>query len=107
MLICASARFFDLSLITLPRSYPRVSPENGDDRNSFSSPITFTPNSTSSKVECIAIVYATWSGLGIFSISIISYFIYDEVLQWQSIVGLFLIIIGVVIVNIFASEKFH
>ena len=59
------------------------------------------------KIIPIAIVYATWSGLGIFSISIISYFIYDEVLKWQSIVGLFLIIIGVVIINIFASEKFH
>jgi small multidrug resistance pump len=56
----------------------------------------------------IQIVYATWSGLGIFSISIISYFIYGDVLKWQSILGLFLIIIGVILVNIFASTKnFH
>ena len=56
----------------------------------------------------IPIVYATWSGLGIFSISIISYFIYGDGLKWQSILGLFLIIIGVILVNIFASTKnFH
>ena len=53
----------------------------------------------------IAIVYATWSGLGIFSISILSYLIYGQTLQWQSIAGLLLIIIGVVIVNIFSFNK--
>ena len=53
----------------------------------------------------IAIVYATWSGLGIFSISILSYFIYGQTLQWQSMIGLFLIVIGVVIVNIFSLNK--
>ena len=53
----------------------------------------------------IAIVYATWSGLGIFSISILSYFIYGETLQWQSIIGLFFIITGVIIVNIFSINN--
>ncbi len=53
----------------------------------------------------IAIVYATWSGLGIFSISILSYFIYGQTLQWQSMMGLFLIVIGVVIINIFSLNK--
>ena len=51
----------------------------------------------------ISIVYATWSGLGIFCISIFGYFIYDQTLQWQAIVGLLLIVIGVAIVNTFAS----
>ncbi len=55
----------------------------------------------------IAIVYATWSGLGIFSISIISYLIYGQTLQWQSILGLLLIIIGVILVNIFQSNNLH
>ena len=55
----------------------------------------------------IAIVYATWSGLGIFSISIISYLIYGQTLQWQSILGLLFIIIGVILVNIFQSNNLH
>ena len=53
----------------------------------------------------IAIVYATWAGLGVFLISILGYFVYDQALQWQSILGLILIVIGVVIVNTFAQVK--
>ena len=53
----------------------------------------------------IAIVYATWAGLGVFLISILGYFVYEQALQWQSILGLFLIVIGVVIVNTFAQVK--
>ena len=53
----------------------------------------------------IAIVYATWAGLGVFLISILGYFIYEQALQWQSILGLNLIVIGVVIVNTFAQVK--
>jgi multidrug transporter EmrE-like cation transporter len=49
----------------------------------------------------IAIVYATWSGLGIFTIAILGYFFFNQVLNWQSIVGLFLIVVGVIIVNTF------
>ena len=53
----------------------------------------------------IAVVYATWSGLGIFLISILGYTIYGQTLQWQSILGLLFIVIGVVIVNSFSSVK--
>ena len=53
----------------------------------------------------IAIVYATWAGLGVLLISILGYILYDQTLQWQSIVGLFLIVIGVILVNSFASVE--
>jgi len=53
----------------------------------------------------IAIVYATWAGLGVFLISILGYFVYEQALQWQSMLGLILIVIGVVIVNTFAQVK--
>ena len=53
----------------------------------------------------IAIVYATWAGLGVFLISILGYFIYEQALQWQSILALILIVFGVTIVNIFAQVK--
>ena len=49
----------------------------------------------------IAIVYASWSGLGIFTIAILGYFIFNQTLSWQSIVGLFLIVVGVILVNVF------
>jgi multidrug transporter EmrE-like cation transporter len=52
----------------------------------------------------IAIVYATWSGLGIFTIAILGYVFFKQNLSWQAIMGLFLIILGVVLVNSFTSK---
>ena len=52
----------------------------------------------------IAIVYATWSGLGIFTITILGYVFFKQSLSWQAILGLFLIVIGVALVNIFTSK---
>ena len=47
----------------------------------------------------IAIVYATWSGLGIFTIAILGYILFKQSLAWQAVIGLFLIVIGVILVN--------
>ena len=52
----------------------------------------------------IAIVYATWSGLGIFTIAILSYIFFKQTLTWQAISGMFLIVIGVVLVNTFTVK---
>ena len=49
----------------------------------------------------IAIVYATWSGLGVFTIAILGYIFFKQTLAWQSVLGLFLIVIGVILVNAF------
>ena len=49
----------------------------------------------------IAIVYASWSGLGIFTIAILGYLIFNQSLSWQAISGLFLIVVGVILVNAF------
>ena len=55
------------------------------------------------KVLPISIVYATWSGLGVFTVAILAYFLYGQSLSWQAICGLFLIVIGVALVNIYSS----
>ena len=52
----------------------------------------------------IAIVYATWSGLGVFTIAILGFFFFKQTLAWQAIVGLFLIVLGVILVNSFAVK---
>ena len=52
----------------------------------------------------IAIVYATWSGLGIFTIAILGYIFFKQTLSWQAILGLFLIVIGVILVNAYSSK---
>ena len=53
----------------------------------------------------IAIVYATWSGLGIFTIAILGYIFFKQFVSWQTILGLFLIVIGVVLVNSFTMKS--
>ena len=52
----------------------------------------------------IAIVYATWSGLGIFTIAILGYIFFKQSLSWQAILGLFFIVFGVVLVNSFTIK---
>jgi small multidrug resistance pump len=51
----------------------------------------------------LSVVYATWSGMGVFTVALLSYVFYKQTLSWQSIVGLFLIVVGVTIVNIYKS----
>ena len=52
----------------------------------------------------IAIVYGTWSGLGIFTIAILGYIFFKQSLSWQAIIGMFLIVIGVTLVNIYSGK---
>ena len=52
----------------------------------------------------IAIVYATWSGLGIFTIAIFGYIFFKQTLAWQAVLGLFLIVLGVILVNSFTIK---
>ena len=52
----------------------------------------------------IAIVYGTWSGLGIFTIAILGYIFFKQSLSWQAILGMFLIVVGVTLVNMYSSK---
>ena len=51
----------------------------------------------------LSLVYASWSGIGVFTVALLSYIFYKEALNWQMISGLFLIVLGVTIVNIYKS----
>jgi small multidrug resistance pump len=53
----------------------------------------------------LSVVYASWSGIGIFSIAILSYIFYKQPLNWQTVLGLFLIVVGVTIVNIYKTHS--
>ena len=53
----------------------------------------------------IAVVSATWSGLGIFLITLLGYLFFQQALDWRAILGLLLIVAGVVLVNSFAVNK--
>ena len=51
----------------------------------------------------LSIVYATWCGVGIFLVSVLSYFLFNQSIPWQGILGLILIVIGVTLVNGFRT----
>jgi small multidrug resistance pump len=52
----------------------------------------------------LAIIYASWAGMGVFSIALLSYIFYKQTLNWQSISGLSMIVIGVIIVNVYKGQ---
>ena len=52
----------------------------------------------------IAIVYATWSGLGVFTVAILGYIFFKQSLSGQAVLGLFFIVFGVVLVNSFSVK---
>ena len=49
----------------------------------------------------LAVIYASWSGVGIFSITLLSYILYNQTTNWISIAGLLLIVIGVTMINVY------
>ena len=51
----------------------------------------------------LGVVYATWSGLGVFTVALLSYFLLNQSLNWQAMLGLLLIVTGVILVNSFAK----
>jgi len=54
----------------------------------------------------LAVIYSSWAGLGVFSVALLSYVFYKQSLNWQAITGLFLIVVGVTIVNLYKGEAF-
>ena len=52
----------------------------------------------------IAVVYATWCGLGILLITVSGYLVFEQALDWRALVGLLLVVAGVVLVISFAPD---
>ncbi|GAB3477668.1 DMT family transporter [Marinomonas epiphytica] len=53
------------------------------------------------------ITYAIWSGLGVVFISVIAFVYHNEKLDWPAIIGLFFIILGVAVINVFSKSVSH
>ena len=49
----------------------------------------------------LSVVYFAWSGIGVLLVAVMSYAIYGDVLRWPAMMGLFFIIFGVVLVNMY------
>ncbi len=52
----------------------------------------------------LSVIYSSWAGMGVFSVALLSSFFYKQELNWQTIIGLLLIVLGVILVNIYKVE---
>lgn len=59
------------------------------------------------KVMPVGIVYAIWSGLGIFLIALIGFLVFGQRLDWPAILGLTLILAGILIIHLFSETAGH
>ena len=55
----------------------------------------------------VGIVYAIWSGVGIVLISAIGWVLYGQKLDAAALAGMFLIVAGVLVVNLLSSSTGH
>lgn len=55
----------------------------------------------------VGIAYAVWSGVGIVLVSLLGWLFYDQKLNFAAMLGIFFIIVGVVILNLFSSSTNH
>lgn len=55
----------------------------------------------------IGIAYAIWSAVGIVLLSLVGYFFYKQSLDIPAVIGIFLIIMGVVVINVFSKSGSH
>jgi|TARA_B110000967_G_C18851035_1_gene544629 small multidrug resistance pump len=53
----------------------------------------------------LAVIYASWSGFGVLSVALLSVIFYKQNLNWQMTLGIFFIIVGVTLVNIYQVES--
>ena len=59
------------------------------------------------KVMPVGIVYAIWSGLGIFLIALIGFVVFGQRLDWPAILGLAMILAGILIIHLFSKTAGH
>lgn len=59
------------------------------------------------KTVSIGIAYAIWAGMGIFLITSISAVMYKQIPDLAAFIGMFLILAGVVVINVFSKTVSH
>ena len=52
----------------------------------------------------IGVAYAVWSGVGVATITVVSYVLYDQKIDTTGIIGIGLIIAGVVVLRLFSKS---
>jgi small multidrug resistance pump len=55
----------------------------------------------------VGVAYAIWSGLGIVLISLVGFVIFKQEIDFPTVIGIVLIIVGVAIINLFSKSITH
>jgi small multidrug resistance pump len=69
--------------------------------------ISFYLLSLSLKVLPIGIAYALWSGIGIILTVIAGIALWKESMDWARGIGIFLIMVGILVINLFSKSVAH
>ena len=69
--------------------------------------LSFYLLSISLKVMPIGIAYALWSGIGIVLTVIAGMLLWRETLDWARGIGIFLIMLGILVINLFSKSAAH
>ena len=59
------------------------------------------------KVMPIGIAYALWSGIGIVLTVVVGMVLWREPMDWARGIGIFLIMVGILIINLFSKSAAH
>ena len=59
------------------------------------------------RVMPVGIVYAVWSGLGIFFIAIIGFVVFGQKLDGPAVLGLSMILAGILVIHLFSKTAGH
>ncbi|PWR74545.1 DMT family transporter [Methanospirillum stamsii] len=52
----------------------------------------------------VGLAYAIWAGAGIIMTTILGFFIFKQTLDYPAIIGIFMIVLGVVVINLFSKS---
>lgn len=55
----------------------------------------------------VGVAYAIWAGLGIVAVAAISWFLYNQKLDFPAVIGIALILSGVIVMNLFSKVVTH
>lgn len=69
--------------------------------------LSFYLLSISLRVISIGIAYALWSGIGIILTVIVGMILWRDRLDWAQSAGIFLILLGIVIINLYSKSLAH
>lgn len=53
----------------------------------------------------LSVDYSSWSGIGVLLVAVMSYAIFCDALKWPAIMGLFFILGGVMLVNMYTTSQ--